>query len=186
MNRSAIGRLARYVGIGLLGIAVLPTVATAADQAKDVIVANTTAAPVPVKGVGTFQVGGSVAVSNLPAVQNVTGSVEVSNFPGGEELRHGDGYAINNGATDTVLPNDIVLTDLVVTYLGGQATLCEAALAETTTGQQAKGVLWFYPGVDDRTVQFHFESGLERTSDSWSVATNSQCTLRVFWSGYTA
>ncbi|MFN2544171.1 MAG: hypothetical protein ABR600_06315 [Actinomycetota bacterium] len=183
--RTSIFRLARYLGVGMLVLAAWPTLAGAAESMKDVFVTNTTANPVPVRGLGTQQVAGSVQVSNFPAVQSVQGSVEVSNLPSGHALRHGDGVATNNGQTNAVLPNDLVLTDLVVTYLGGNDSICEAALVEQT-GTQNQGVLWFYPGIDNKTEQFHFQSGITRTADGWYVGTNSDCNLRVFWSGYTA
>jgi hypothetical protein len=82
----------------------------AADQLFNVFVTNTSANPVPVSGTltinnppaspvpvnetntdangnikvheqGTVQVGGNVAVSNLPATQPVSGTVNVGNFP---------------------------------------------------------------------------------------------------------
>jgi hypothetical protein len=70
-TRTTLARL----GILVLVLTSLPTFAHAADSFKDVFVINGTDRPVPTQAVGTTPVGGTVAVSNLPANQQVYGEV---------------------------------------------------------------------------------------------------------------
>ena len=84
MNRLTVRRVGIRAGVVVcclaLGALAVPGSAVA-DAITQVFVTNDNAHPVPVRGVGSFVVGGSVKVSNLPAVQRVTGTVDVGNFP---------------------------------------------------------------------------------------------------------
>lgn len=164
-------RFARYVIGSFLVLAAMPTFAGAGEAIKNVFVNNTAANPVPVQGIGTQQVSGSVEVSNLPAVQR---------------LRHGVGFVSRDPRNNVVLPNDVVLTDLVITQLAGStAPVCEVALYEQR-GTELNGMQFLYPSTDQRTVELHFVSGLTLPAgaDGWGVVVNNECVLKVLWSGY--
>jgi len=62
------------------------TVAAGFANPAPVLVTNTSGSPVPTTAQGTTQVGGTVAVSNLPATQAVSGSVAVNNFPSSQNV----------------------------------------------------------------------------------------------------
>lgn len=165
-------RLARYTAAAVLILAAVPTFAGAGEAFKSVFVENTAENPVPVQGVGTQQIAGAVQVSNLPATR---------------QLRHGWGHAHRNPSTDVMIPNDVVLTDLVITRLHAPETsFCETALFEQR-GTTHDGMQFVYSTHEDRTQQLHFESGLTLPdgADGWGVALNSDCVIKVLWSGYT-
>ena len=81
------GALLLAIGLGA-GSLFGPTLATAADNFKDVLVVNTATEPVPVTGAvnvgnlpATQPVSGTVDVGNLPATQTVSGTVDVGSLP---------------------------------------------------------------------------------------------------------
>ena len=62
----------------------------APSQPSNVLVVNSANQPVPTSAQGTTTVGGTVAVSNLPATQAVSGSVAVNNFPTSQDVTVGN------------------------------------------------------------------------------------------------
>jgi hypothetical protein len=51
-------------------------------------------------------------------------------------------------------------------------------------GTAHNGTMFFYLTEDDRTEQLHLESGLTNGADGWGIGVNSDCTVKVLWSGY--
>lgn len=74
-TRTVVGLMA---ALALGGLIFGGTGAQAASAILNVFITNDTAHPVPVRGVGTQAVTGSVTVGNLPATQPVSGSVKTT------------------------------------------------------------------------------------------------------------
>ena len=136
----------------------------------------------PVQPVGTQQVEGTVAVSNLPETQKITGTVRLADFV--PDLRSGNGYAMRGLGGDVLLPDDILLTDLVVTLVSSETGICEVPLFEDPGAGDLQSVVGFVLTTDNTTEQLHLESGL-MPRPGWGVAVNGNCVIQVFWSGTT-
>ncbi len=175
-------RAARYILAGVVVLAALPSLAVAGEAMKDVFITNTPDDPVPVQGVGTQQISGNVEVSNLPATQRVNGSVQIAS----PDLRSGGGYAFRGAGGDVFLPDDIVLTDLVLTLISPAPapTVCEVAFFEDPGAGDLQSVVGFFPTTEDRTEQLHLESGL-MPRPGWGIGVNTDCVVQVFWTGFT-
>lgn len=188
------------LGIGVLALAAAPTVVTAAEKIQQVFITNTDADPVPVQGVGTQQVGGTVNVGNLPAVQQVGGTVNVGNLPGTQEvsgavevtnLPQGSAPVNDNGSISLesalprsmVIPDDVVLTDVVIERTSvSDADPCEVWLYKDQDGFRDV-MMFFRPSLAQPFKELHLESGFHG-GDERGFFVNSDCRARIFWTGY--
>ncbi len=100
-----------FGGIGFGSI----TMASAAPPAKEVIVTNSAAKPVPVSVQGTAQVAGTVIVGNLPATQQVGGTVNVGNLPATQQV----GGTVNVGNLPAVQKVQVSQDTAVLAQLEG-------------------------------------------------------------------
>lgn len=79
----------------LLAVAAFPTLGTAAQAAKDVLVSNSTDdEAIPTRPVGTTSIAGTVQVGNLPATQAVTGTVGIDPAANTVELGGTPAFAV--------------------------------------------------------------------------------------------
>lgn len=167
-NLKACGLVAGGVALGLL---TAPGMALAA-QITQVWVSNDVAHPVPVQGVGTQQVAGSVSVSNLPA--NPT-------------PRRGQGLLMGSSPTVT-LPAGVVVTDVSYFDNGGCQGGQRVRLQVGEPGAADSYTYDFVPGYG--RDELHLQSGLRSTSDAPVTVTERSftsptCIEYVNWSGYT-
>ena len=138
----------------------------AADQLFNVFVTNTSANPVPVSGTltinnppaspvpvnetntdangnikvheqGTVQVGGNVAVSNLPATQPVSGTVNVGNFPAAPktDVIASGAFTLNLAGAVLFGPADVSAYRQLTLYM------------KVTTGGTAHCTFFTFPGA---------------------------------------
>lgn len=185
-----------YKGLWIAGLLVLATGSLIAQQQEttakvrvdQVIVTNPSSQPVPVIHQGPVSVGGAVSISNLPAVQQIAGAVTITR----PALQHGN-FTIRLSAVFTeraiAFPEDVVVTDLRlerVAFSGDDAS-CEVWLYETANGSFGP-VTTLRPSATNPFVELHLESGFgpQAGVTDRGMFMNSACTVRVFWTGYTA
>lgn len=172
----------------VVGVAFGPSFAGAADNLKDVFVANTAADPVPTAAVGTTNVAGSVAVSNLPAVQAVSGTVNVGNLPTAATLRRGTGsISLEAGfPRSTDIPHGVVVTDIRLerAAFADDDPVCQVWVSNNEGGSFGPLAI-MRPSAAEPVDELHFETGiLSSESGSLGLFANSDCRTRYLWTGY--
>ena len=107
MVHRSVYTIATLTILGSLGLA-STRVAAPPSGTQNVMVVNTPTSPVPTSAQGTTQVGGTVAVSSLPAVQLGSGnSVAISNSPT-VGIAPNQTVSISGNVTENVAPNQTI------------------------------------------------------------------------------
>lgn len=172
----------------VVGVAFGPSFAGAAENLKDVFVANTAANPIPTSAVGTTEVAGSVEVSNLPAVQAVSGSVNVGNLPAAPTLRRGTGsISLEAGLPrSTDIPHGVVVTDIRLerAAFADDDPVCQVWVSNNDGGSFGPLAI-MRPSAAEPVDELHFETGvLSAAGSTLGLFANSDCRTRYLWTGY--